>query len=485
MAHVETPDQPPLDTRFQATRGILLTQVLRLMVRVVTAAGLARLISPASYGIYGMAALVHGLAYVVQDFGLASVTLRKATIGGDERTALFWLNAGTGVLLAVIVAALGPVAAVFYGESLLRRLLPALAVTFVVNGLHAQLRAQLARERRFGELNRIEIAAFMLSSAAALLAASLGAGCWALVTLPVTAEVVIAVGVWRAQAWRPGRWPARFSPRTSLALGAAISGHEVLRYLQRNTDQFCIGRWFGPSPLGLYGRGAQLVLLPGQYLTDPLAAWVISSLGQAHDAPSAVRTFWCRVVNGLAHLILPMAVVLFCLPWEVLRIAFGPDWTPGAAMLRGISISLLAQPVLAAETWLLIATGHARRLLAWSAVTLVLVAAACLLARPAGPAVLGGAISGVLLLAAFVGAMFILRGLPAGPRDLAAAVARPLLISLVAVTAVLGAFRFVPASGSLVRLILGAAITAGCWAGACAMPGVRAELTGHFLRSRP
>ena len=180
-----------------------------------------------------------------------------------------------------------------------------------------------------------------------------------------------------------------------------------------------------------------------------------------------------------------MAVVLFCLPWEVLRIAFGPDWTPGAAMLRGISISLLAQPVLAAETWLLIATGHARRLMAWSAVTLVLVIAACLLARAAGPAILGGAISGVLLLAAFVGAMFILRGLPAGPRDLAAAIARPLLISLVAVAAVLGALTFVSASGSLVRLILGAAITAGCWAGACAMPGVRAELTGHFLRSRP
>jgi PST family polysaccharide transporter len=485
MAHVDTRDQPPPDTRFHATRGILLTQVLRLMVRVVTAACLARLISPAYYGVYGMAALVYGLAYVVQDFGLASVTLRKAAIGGDERTALFWLNAGTGALLAVIVAALGPAAAAFYGEPLLRQLLPALAVTFVINGLYAQLRAQLARERRFGELNRIEIAAFVLSSGVALLAARLGAGCWALATLPLTAEVVIAVGVWRAQAWRPGRWPAGFSPRTSLALGAAISGHEVLRYLQRSTDQFFIGRWFGPSPLGLYGRSAQLVLLPGQYLTDPLAAWVISSLGQSHDAPGAARAFWCRVVNGLAHLTLPLAVVLFCLPWEVLRIAFGSDWTPGAAMLRGISISLLAQPVLAAETWLLIATGHSRRLLAWSAVTLVLVIAACLVARPAGPAVLGGAISGVLLLAAFAGAVFVLRGLPAGPRDLAAAMARPLLISLLAVAAVLGALTLVPASGSLVRVILGTGITVGCWAAACATPGVRGELTEHFLRSRP
>jgi PST family polysaccharide transporter len=421
---------------------------------------------------------------VVQDFGLASVTLRKAEIGGDERTALFWLNAGTGVLLAAIVAALGPAAAAFYGEPLLRQLLPALSVTFVVNGLYAQLRAQLARERRFAELNRIEIVAFVLSSGAALLAARLGAGCWALATLPLTAEVVIAVGVWRAQTWRPGRWPVGFSPRASLALGAAISGHEVLRYLQRNTDQFFIGRWFGSRALGLYGRGFQLVLLPGQYLTDPLAAWVISSLSQSHDAPGTARAFWCRVVNGLAHLTLPMAVVLFCLPWEVLRIAFGPDWTPGATMLRGLSISLLAQPVLAAETWLLIATGHARRLLAWSAVTLMMVIAACLVARPAGPAALGGAISGVLLLASFGGAVFVLRGLPAGPRDLFAAMARPLLISLVAGAVVHGALTFVPAAGSLARLILGTAVTIGCWAVACVAPGVRAELTGHFLRRR-
>ena len=485
MANHEHRETPPPDGRFHASRGILLTQGLRLAVRVVTAAGLARLVSPADYGIFGMAAFVHGLAYVIQDFGLASVTLRKASLPDDERTALFWLNAAAGATLALVVAALGPLAAVFFGEPLLAKLLPILAVTLALNGLHAQLRVQLGREHRFAELNRIEIVAFIVSSGAALLAGWLGGGSWALATLPLSAELLIAVGVWRAQAWRPGVWPRGFSPRASLAFGAGISGHEILRYLQRNADQFFVGRWFGSGALGLYGRGVQLVVLPGQYLSDPLATWVIASLGRAHDAPAAARAFWCRVVNGLAHLTLPMAVVLFSVPGEILRIAFGPAWVGGAGILRGLSVGLVAQPILAALTWLLIATGHGRRLLWWSGATLVTVVVACAITLHLNPTALSYAASGALLGATVGGAIFAMGGLPAGPRDLLGAVARPAVATVFAVVMTNAALSLAAASGASLRLGIGGAVVAVSWAMGCAAPGFREELKSHFLRRQP
>lgn len=484
MAHEETRKKPPLDARFHASRGILLTQGLRLTTRVVAAALLARLISPQEYGVFGMAALAHGLAYMIQDLGLAAVTLRQPAITADERTALFWLNAGIGAILALVVAAFGPLVAAFYGEPLLKKLLPALAVTFLLNGLHAQLRAQLARENRFGDLNRIEIVAFMLSSAVALLAAWRGAGCWALAALPLTAELAIAAGVWRTQNWRPGRWPRGFSPRAVLALGAGISGHEVLRYLYRNLDQFLIGRWFGSSALGLYGRAVQFIVLPGQYLSDPLGPWVIASLGRNHDAPGTARAFWCHIVNGLAHLTWPVAVIFLCLPAEVLRIAFGPAWVQGAPMLRGLTGTLAAQPLLTAITWLLIAAGRGRRLSSWSAFTLAGVVIACVVARSSGPAALAGAISVVMLLSVCAAAAFVLDGLPVGPRDLLASIARPISLATIATLAVLGALSLVPSLGAVPRFGLGLGITAGCWGAGCAARGVREELTGHFLRRR-
>jgi PST family polysaccharide transporter len=258
-----------------------------------------------------------------------------------------------------------------------------------------------------------------------------------------------------------------------------------LRYLQRNADQFFVGRWFGSGALGLYGRGVQLVVLPGQYLSDPLAAWVIASLGREHDAPAAARVFWCRVVNGLAHLTLPMAVVLFCVPGEILRIAFGPAWVGGAGMLRGLSVALVAQPALAGLTWLLIATGHGRRLLWWSGATLVVVMIACLGALHAGPAALSGAASGALLVAAAGGAIFAMAGLPAGPRDLVGAVARPFVATVVAAGAVHALLPLMETSGAVTRLAMTVALVGASWALACAAPGFRGELKNHFLRRQP
>ncbi len=52
----------------RSSRSIFGTQVLRLAVRIFGTVTLARLISPQNYGIFGMAATVHGFAYVFQDF---------------------------------------------------------------------------------------------------------------------------------------------------------------------------------------------------------------------------------------------------------------------------------------------------------------------------------------------------------------------------------------------------------------------------------
>src|ERR1019366_33537 len=103
-----------------------------------------------------------------------------------DRSALFWLNVVFGGALSAAVAAVSFAAAAFFRESVLRALLPVMGITFLINGLHTQLRAQLARDHRFTDLNRIEVAAFTTGTAAGIFAAWFGAGVWSLATLMVT-----------------------------------------------------------------------------------------------------------------------------------------------------------------------------------------------------------------------------------------------------------------------------------------------------------
>jgi hypothetical protein len=75
-------------------------------------------------------------------------------------------------------------------------------------------------------------------------------------------------------------------------------------------------------------------------------------------------------------------------------------------------------------------------------------------------------------------------GLPAGPRDLLGAVARPLAAMAIATGAVLAALGLAGGAGEFARLLLGIALVVVCWALGCLAPGFRHELKTHFLRRR-
>lgn len=456
-----------------------------MVVRIAGTVTLARLISPLDYGVFGMAATVHGFAYVFQDFGLATVTLRKPDLTEAERNSLFWLNLILGALLAVFVAATGFIVAEFFHEPKLRALVPLMGITFLINGGHTQLKAQLAREHRFGELNLIEIGAFTSSTVAAIAAAILGGGAWALATMMLVAEAALAIGVWSRQKWRPGPCPAIFGALEFLPAGASLSTNDGLRYLQRNFDLFVVGRWLGAGALGIYGRAAQVASLPIIYLADPLSNLAVSTLRRLSDSPEGARAFWRRMVNDLAWVTLPAAVMFACVSREILEVLLGHRWAAGAGVLSGLSPGIALMPLQMACGWLFLATGSNRRLLFSSLLNTVVVIGTCATLRNEGTAsiAIGIGVANALGAVALLG--FIRPADPVSAGDALAAFARPMIaaaalgISLIAVLHLLGE------AGSVARLCAGAAVGTVWLAAAWLLwPGARNELKEHFLWHR-
>jgi PST family polysaccharide transporter len=413
------------------------------------------------------------------------VTIRKPDLTDSERSALFWLNLTLGATLSAVVASVGFLFAAFFHEPALRLLLPAMAVSFIINGAHTQLRAQLVRDHRFTELNRIEALAFTSSTAIAIGLAWLGAGSWALVSLVLSSEVAIAIGVWAKQSWRPETWRLGLGAAHLLRSGAGLSANDGLRYAQRNVDLFLVGRWFGAGALGVYGRAAQMASLPTIYVGDPLSNLAVSSLRHLSGSPAEAREFWRRLLNSLAWIAVPAAVAFACFPSEIIVVLLGARWASGATILRGLSVGLLALPVGMGCGWVFLAAGPSRRLLAWSSLATALPVAACLLLRTQGTTwiALGmGATSLASSLAglAFIGSRDIVR-----PGDAVLAMVRPIASGLVLSALLLLSARLTPGQIPVHRILI-AGVAGGTWAAAMwtCWPAVRQEWRQHFLWRR-
>src|SRR5699024_7184301 len=106
------------------------------------------------------------------------------------------------------------------------------------------------------------VTAGLLSSVAAITAALLGMGVWALVVQNVTALVFVTVLNWLAVPWRPSGPRGLRAAGPLVRFGAHVSVANLFHTASREADNVIIGRVLDAGVLGLYTRAYSLLMLP-------------------------------------------------------------------------------------------------------------------------------------------------------------------------------------------------------------------------------
>src|SRR5947209_5812361 len=92
---------------FLASKGLVFVATLVL----------ARLLTPAEFGLVGMALLVITLLDILRDFGIGSALIYRQKDGAAAANMAFFLSSGIGVALFVANLLLAPYAAGFFKTS--------------------------------------------------------------------------------------------------------------------------------------------------------------------------------------------------------------------------------------------------------------------------------------------------------------------------------------------------------------------------------
>jgi PST family polysaccharide transporter len=459
---------PPLDNRIALGGPVtMVAQVGKLAVRVASTVVLARLLTPADYGVFGMAVVIYGLFMVGRELGLTAAGIQKVNLSSDEASALFWLQVASGFILAVLLAVAGFPAAAFYGEPVLRPVMAVMAIGLVCSSFGLQFRVQLVREMRYPAIATIEVTALLVSSLLGIGAAAAGLGYWSLVVVQVGLEALMAVGFWLWSNWRPGAWPSKPELRWLIRFAAGVTGFNYSNYLSSFCDQFLIGRWFGSVALGLYGRAWQLAMLPASTMLGPLTGWMMHALSRLRDHPDEFRHLYRTVVGGFAHLCCPLAALLAVAPEQCLRVFLGPQWTAAAPLLRLLALGVFLEPLAFADVWVLLGIAHSRRLFVWSSIKAALLLVALLVARVEGLQAAAAAVALVAIVTQIAGIRIVSAVSCITPGDVVRAFWRPTVMAVSAGALLAAAKGWLPSDPGLITgfVVLYAAVVL-CWADA-------------------
>lgn len=362
----------PVGLGTSASRGAAVTLVgqgARIALLLAGVVVLARLLAPQDYGLLAMVMAVTGIAEVVRDFGLGSAAVQARTLSRGQRTNLFWLSAGIGVALGLLVLAVSPLLATFYGEPRLQGVAAALSLTFVVNGLMTQYKADLQRRLRFGWLTGLELGGQVVGLGTAVALAVGGAGYWALVAQQVVqpaAQLVLLLVVCR---WLPGRWSRGEPVRPFVTFGANLVGGQMLSYASNNVDSVVIGSTLGPGPLGLYNRAFQLLVLPLYQINAPITRVALPVLSRLVDDPPRYRQYLLTGQTAMLNLVSAVLAFAAAQAPAVVLVALGPRWHETAGLFQVLAIAGFFTMAGYASYWVYLSQGLTHQHLRLSLVT--------------------------------------------------------------------------------------------------------------------
>jgi len=352
------------DLKGRAVRGggaVAAAQGALLLIQCVSVPIMARLLTPADFGLVAMVTALTGFISVFEDAGLSVATVQRARITHAQVSTLFWINAALGIVLMALTACLAPAIAWFYGEPRLIAITLALSAIMAIGSLNVQHRALLERQMCFATLGMISVASRVVGFATGVSVALLGGGYWALVATPLAAGAAGSVLVWRASGWRPGP-PVRGSGvRPMLAFGAHFTGSKLLLYTRRNVDNVLIGYTWGATILGIYAKAYSLLMLPFQLVLGPIATVTIPTLSRLQDAPERFVRCFRRATELVALLATPISVFAFVAVQEVILAVLGDQWLDCGPIFQVLAPTAFVSTIAGGSAWVLVSLGQTAR----------------------------------------------------------------------------------------------------------------------------
>jgi polysaccharide transporter, PST family len=339
----------------------------KLAIHITGAVIMARLLTPADFGLIAMAATVTVFVGLFTDMGLSAATIQRSSVSQELVSTLFFVNLGAGLLLMLLAFASAPVAAWAFGDPRITWLVVALAIALPISAATAQHNALLVRAMRWGPVQMSGLAGQLAGLiVAVILAWVVEIGYWALVGQAFTAAMTSFLLSWIYCDWRPNWVKGWRTARAEIGYGLNLSGFNFLNYFHRQFDNILIGWRWGPIELGYYSRAYNLLILPITLINNSMGQISVPILSKLKDAPEEWNKAFLQMTTVTSFAGVGVCILLLVGADPIIRILLGEQWTAVIDIFRFLSLSSVLMTVANSCGWVFVSLGRTKEYLRWA-----------------------------------------------------------------------------------------------------------------------
>jgi O-antigen/teichoic acid export membrane protein len=358
------PSEPTLAARIDAgamdkhlVSGIAWTAAAKWSSQVLTWGCLlivARLVTPADFGLVGMAGVYLGLVTIFSEFGFGSALITLRNLTPDDIAQINTFSVISGLIGCLISCALAIPVGWFFRSPQLPAVIVVTSTAFLITGFKTVPCSLLQREFKFKQLSVVNTVAAVAQSLCILLLAWTGRGYWALVLGNVAgAAISTALNV----ALRPRGFarPRLQSIRHALNFSWQVLVARLSWHVYSDADFLVAGRMLGATPLGAYTFAWNLATLPVEKVTS-LVGQVTPAFFSANQSDyDGLSRYLRSLTEALSLVTFPATIGLGLVAPEFVPLVLGKSWSGVIAPLEVLafyasirSVAALLGPLLTA-----------------------------------------------------------------------------------------------------------------------------------------
>ena len=316
------------------------TQVVTFVVGMI----LARLLTPDAYGTVTLTAIFFTIANVLVDGGFGNALIQKKDADELDYNSVFYLNVALSLLAYAVLFLAAPWIARFYDTPVVESIVRVSALCLVFNAVGAIQNAELTKKMLFHLSFKVSLVSCVASAVCGVALAFLGYGVWALVWSSLASALVGVIARWAIVAWRPKPMFSlrRLKPLFSYGWKMAASG--LLDQLFRNLNGLLIGKFYTKADLAYVNKGRHLPALAMNEVDATIGRVSFPALVLLQDDKAKLRDAMRRMIQCSTFLVFPLMVGIAPCSRSILRLLYGPQWTPAAPYMMLACFTFALRP---------------------------------------------------------------------------------------------------------------------------------------------
>ncbi len=318
---------------------------------------LARILSPAEFGIIGKTTIFIALAGIFMDSGFSIALTRKKDADEADFNTVFHTNLMFSAILYIILYVSAPFIAQFFNTPILTDIVRILGLAVVIQAFSIVQKVVFTRKLDFKNQAIASLVASSVGGGLAILMAVKGFGVWSLVAFQILKITLYTLMLWMLSPWKPTMGFSWMRFREFFSFSSKLLAGSVITIIWNEIYSLVIGKVYTDSLLGFYARADKIKSSITSNVSMVIQKVSLPMLSTIQDEKERQVRAYRKVIKTTAMITFTALFGMGVIAKSLIVVLIGEKWLPAVHLLQILSLSGIFIPLMSNSVNLITANG--------------------------------------------------------------------------------------------------------------------------------